>query len=263
MTTPISASTRYSRPLVALAAATVLLLTGCQSGPEPTIDPSPAPSASSSPTAAASEAPVESPALVENRKRKNGSYDTGARETLGGIVSWEVLDGVKLDLGTRLGKKADAFLADHYLREDRWLGSHVIKAGEMDALAEKVSPDFYDQIEKSVLFFDRVREQTGGDDDKMTAKQKKQVPAHARTIGHFILNGSTVEGGKGEIRNEITRKVVWIQTGGDYKGLINTWVSIKTRRMNNTGKGKEIALYEAWKQVKGEWTIVDSGWKDL
>jgi hypothetical protein len=247
----------------------VLMLTGCQSDTdaETRAQGTTAPSSSTRPTADATEAPSESPALVELEKRKDGTYDRGARGSISGIVSWEVLPNPQLNkdltkpLGQRLGEKANAFLTDHYLREDRWTGSHAIKAGEMDALAEKISPALYNTVEKSVMFFDALRKRSGGDEKKWTAKEKKQVPAHARLIGHFILNGDTVDGGKGEIRNEITRKAVWIPTSGDNKALINTWVSIKTRRLNNTGAGKEIALWQAWKQVKGEWTIVDTGWK--
>ncbi len=252
--------------IAALVTATLIAFGGCSSS---TDDATSAPETSSPSTSIAltegddvvvEEVPVESPALIELEKRKDGTYDRGVRATLGGIVAWEVRQGVKLPIGTKLGERADVFLADHLLREDRWLGSHAIKAGEMDALAETFAPKLYATVEKSVMFFDSLRKQSGGDPKKYPAAKKKQVPAHARTVGYFLLNTSTVDGGKGPIRNEITDKVVWIPESGTAKGLINTWISLKTWRENNSGTGKEFAIWQAWKQVDGEWRIVNTGW---
>jgi hypothetical protein len=35
---------------------------------------------------------------------------------------------------------------------------------------------------------------------------------------------------------------------------------VKTRHENNTGTGREFAIWQGWKHVDGEWRIFTSGW---
>ena len=250
------------RTFAALLATATLALSGCQSSAPPEAEEAKTPGEaisadSGTPTDAASTetSTAGSPAMLTTT-----DGPTDVRESVGGIVAWEVRKGVKQSTGTKLGQKADAFLTDHLLRPDRWTGAHRVKAGELDALAEKLDPKLYAKIETSVEWFDRAYDKYGAELTDAPAKVRNQVPEHAQMLSYFMFNTGTVEGGKGPIRNEITDKVVWIPSSGTTKGLINTWISVKTRRANNTGTGKEFSVWQAWKQLDDEWKIVSTGW---
>ncbi|MCY4725913.1 hypothetical protein NYO98_06455 [Nocardioides sp. STR2] len=253
-----------SRTVAAMLAAATLTLTSCASGTSESdtkASPTAEASAEGSPSQAI-ETPVESPALIEGAKDKRGKYKVGTRDSLGGIVSWDVQPGPGLNkaLAKKLGTKADAFLTEHVMREDRWVGSHQIKAGELDALRRKVTPQLYAKIEKAMLWVDGINSKYDHDLSKVPGKLNKRVEEAGRIGGHFMLATDIVEGGTGRARYEITRKVAWVPSDGVAKGLPNTWVYVKTRKENYTGTGREFAVWQAWKKVDGEWRIATSGW---
>lgn len=250
---------RTRKTVVGLTAATLLALTGCQgsSGADASDR------ARSAPRPEASAEPEGSPPLV----RRIGAKPV--RTSLGGVVSYRVYPGKGLTeaLGLRLGDEADAYMEEHMLRADRWSGSHMVKEGELDDLRAKVVPALHqDLVEATHAMSDTISEH-GETWAKWPRKVQEEHTERARTVGRMMLNTELVHGGKGDIRYEATERDVFVATKalgweGKVVGSPVTWLTVETRRGDNSGSGKTFGVWQAWRRMSGEWRIFEAGWHE-
>jgi hypothetical protein len=233
----------------ALLTAAALTLTGCQTGDKPgTIDQSPAPTSSAEPTESSTPEPKpeSAPAIVINGKDK-------PKQEISGIVSWEIQPGKGLNATTakKIGPAADAFIDAHLLRADRWQGKYAIKTGEMDTIKDVFTPRLYGLVKPSVDWWRANNEKYGKYED-WPKKQRSQSDAKARSIGGLLVTQILTEDGKGLVKNEMTRKVLYVT-----EGQIVAYVAVTGRRANNTGGRKHITAKVTMKKVDNRW-LVDS-----
>lgn len=245
-------NTSLTRAAATLAAATLLALTGCSADAEPdTIDPSPAPTSSADPSESSTPEPKpeSAPAIVISGK------DKPAQE-VSGIVSWEVQPGKGLNAATakKIGPAADNFITSHLLRADRWQGKYAIKTGEMDAVKDLYTPDTYRSVKASVDWW-RANNDKYGKYKDWPKKQRSQSDAKARSIGGMLVTQILTEDGKGPVRNEMIRKVLYVT-----EGQIVAYVEVTGRRANNTGGRKDVTAKVTMKKVGNRWLVKGVYW---
>lgn len=235
--------------IAALLAATV---TGC--APEADAPDASKPT-SATPTAESAETPTakpESPAVISAPWAKVPQVNSG-------IVSWEIMPGKGMNAAQakRLSVLADKFITEHLLRLDRWQGKTFIKAGEMDSLAEKFTPQAYSIVNKAVEQHASNETNFGKNTNKWPKKQRDQKTDNIRAIGGGFVTMTLPQGGKGEIRNEFMRRVMWV----DDNGNPSSWMEIKGRRANNTGAPRTIIARQSFKRVDDKWLINSTGYE--
>lgn len=215
----------------ALLTAAALALTGCQTGDKPgstTIDQTPTSSAEPTETSTPEPKPVSEPVI---QAEATPSYKVP--QEISGIVSWEVQRGPKVNaaVAKKVGKAADAFIDEHLLRSDRWQGKYAVKAGEMDALRAKFTPKMFAETKAPIDWYHANQKRFGVDTDGWPKKQRTQASDKARRIGGMFVTSTLVDGGKGPIKQEMTRKVIYPASDG----WPMAYIAVTGRRANNTG----------------------------
>ena len=239
----------------ALLTAAALALTGCTSGDKPgstTIDQTPTSSATPTEAATPEPKPESAPAI-----RLNGSARFA--QEISGIVSWEVQNGkaVNAAVAKKVSPLADAFINEHLLRPDRWQGKYAVKAGEMDAAKAKTTPKMYGPSARAITWWHTNVEKYGPSPSDWPKKQAAQSDDMARSMGGLLVTNVLADGGKGPIKNEMTRKVIY---PGDDPGEVLAYVAVTGRRANNTGARKSITAKVGFTKVDGRWLVNSVYW---
>lgn len=256
--------------LVPLLTATILAatLTGCGGASQE--DAGASTSSKSSPAAPieAEEEPQVSPPRIERTKDNGKPATTDTLQLMTGEDRWSITPDVGIDgaLGLELGRRADAFLRDHVLRRDRWTGKWNIKAGELDAYREKVTPALADKVESALGTLEEDIAKYGADFDKWPKKAAKVNQKRVGTFGYLLFNTDATKGGKGDYLYRVTQRQIFRGNAewgwkGDLVGAPITFMYVDGLRKNGTGQSKRFSIHQAWKKVKGEWIVLDAGYQ--
>jgi hypothetical protein len=97
----------------------------------------------------------------------------------------------------------------------------------------------------------RITEQKfGHNPEKWPKGVSAEISDRVNGIGGMFYTSTLAEDGKGPIRAEMTRKVVYISNG-----RVMTWCEVTGRRANNTGEHVSITTKFTFKNVHGRWLI--------
>jgi hypothetical protein len=241
-----------TRTLAALVAATTLVLSGCTTSSD---GPAEASGAEPASTDTSKEASTPEP-VSESAVQAGYGRSYRVAQEISGVVSWEVQPGPGVTNATarKIGAAADAFITEHLLRADRLQGKYAVKTGEMDALREKFAPKLFKSTSTHIDWW-AANEEKWGRADNWPKKLRSQTDAHARSIGAMFITQPLVSDGKGQIRNEMKRRVIYT-SGGD----ILAYIDVTGRRANNTGSIKDVIAKISLQKVDGRWLIDGVHW---
>lgn len=241
-----------------IAAVAIAALSACSKDATSTANEN---DAAASPAEPSATAEPTSPGYVKRTKKQQGT-----RDTIGGVVSWSTPDTYSVTDAqlANLGQLADAFLVEHYLREDRYLGDFEVKPGEMDAYRKKVSPQVADDVEEALSWLDANVDTFESKGRWPTKALEKTADGYIEKVSLLFLNANTIKGGHGQGRFEFLDRDIFIANAewGWSKPDIGkpvTYSTIQTRHLNNTGTGMRLGVYQVWDKIDGEWRIVRAG----
>jgi hypothetical protein len=208
------------------------------------------PTEAKEPTPPVSEPAVKDGASIDKRYQ--------VRQDISGIVSWEVQPGKGLTTAQakKVSEAADAFITEHYLRRDRWQGGYAIKPGEMDEVKAKYTPYMFGLVKEDVDWWRATEKKFGSDNEKWPKAVRAKAGKHGSGIGGLFVTSTLVTGGKGPIRAEMTRKVVYV--ADDH---IMAYCEVTGRRANNTGERESFTIKLTLDRVGRKW-LVDGAYYD-
>jgi hypothetical protein len=254
--------TRGLAPLLAL----VLGLSACQAGG----------------TGPAADPPVETVRAVEEvglvgpTKAPSPGYvpltdervQAGSR--LVGEPEWTVYQhgaGIGQALESELGPLSEAYMREHGVRPDRWTGTLLVKPGEMDAYADKVTPALADEVHSAVADLHVLVDEHGGDSSAWPRKERSRAGALGDSLSKLMLNfADPTEGGRGDFVHRVKSRHLFrgrAQDGwkGAAVGKPVTFYYVEVRRRNGTGTPRTLGVWQVWTQVRGSWRVLTAGWE--
>lgn len=250
------------------SAAILASLTSCSGSSGSRDDPSSVTKNSAAAVGSTDASEAATPSAVRLRYSRNGkpaSFRT--TQAITGLKRYTVYPGDKIDgaLGIELGKKADAFLKEHYLRRDRWSGEWAVKEGEVDSYADKVTPARAAKVERFLSAFEDAQNEHGVDADDWPKAVQKEVKRFTTDYGSMTFNFDGQGDGKTAyvyraVTKQIFRgKAAW-GWGGEYIGKPITFTVFERRRSDGSGKTENFNMFQAWEKVKGDWLVSEAGY---
>jgi hypothetical protein len=220
---------------------------------------------SAQPEVSTSASPVETKAAEPVRAASAPAVKDGAGvsakyrvpQYISGIVSWEIQPGKGLTVAQakKVGEAADDFLTEHYLRRDRWQGRYAIKTGEMDKAKTKFTRSMFRLVKEHVDWWRATEQKFGQDPEDWPKAQHAKADEHGSGIGGLFVTSTLATDGKGPIRAEVTRKVVYVSDGD-----IMAYCEVTGRRANNTGERESITIKLNLDQVGRKWLVDGAFW---
>lgn len=255
------------RTLAAALAVAALTLSGCTSGSadNPAASDKETAGATSEPTREVTPEPTVSPARIPFLGKDGTptrSADKVDTKVIGASGRWAVDTRYNIDgaLGIELGKKADAFLREHYLRADRWKGKTYVKEGEMDAFKEKVAPELHSTVTDALTSIEDKYAKYGTDSTKWSKKEQSDFNVPVLDLASLFMNDKPSDDGEGDLIFRIRDRTVFRGTAennweGDLIGVPITYVYADASHKTGSAGPETFFLWQAWKKVKGEWVV--------
>jgi hypothetical protein len=209
------------------------------------------------PTEAKEPTPPKSAPAVKDGASIDKKYRVAQDVT--GIVSWDLQPGKGLTVAQakEVGDAADVFITEHYLRRDRWQGGYAIKPGEMDDVRARFTRSMFGLVKEDVDWWRAAETKFGADNDKWPKGVRAKAADHGSGIGGLFVTTALATDGKGPIRAEMTRKVVYV---GSETDAIMAYCEVTGRRVNNTGQRVSITIKLNLDNVKGKWLVDGAYW---